>query len=243
MDDFLYRNPSLYEQVFPSRNKGELCLGVFDKYLAERPSSILDVACGTGRDLLLYSNACPDCVGFDVTPAMVECARTRNPGVPVLIGDMRSFRLNRTFDAICALGGSINFALSDDEFDQTINTYSSHAHEGTLLMLEPLNSSHFFGQMNVPTTFSVPYGDSTAVGSASYELFETQQVVERTRTWTIEGEDDTFMDSMRFRIIFPGELSSRLRENGFEVLEILETPGNEVYKGSSTYFVARFGGR
>jgi SAM-dependent methyltransferase len=240
MDDFLYRNPGLYEQVFPSRSKGELCLRVFDEHLGRRPSSLLDVACGTGRDLKIYAGVCPDCVGFDVTPAMVEYAERRNPGVPVFIGDMRSFRLDREFDAICALGGSINFALSDDELDQTIKTYSSHAHDGTLLVLEPLDSSAFFGQLRVPTAFSVPYRDTTAVGSATYELFERQQVVERTRTWKVVGEDEPFTDSMRFRVIFPGELTYRLSQNGFEVLEVRETPGNELYQGSSTYFVARF---
>jgi SAM-dependent methyltransferase len=243
MSDFLYNNPELYEMVF-DRSAGDVCTDAFQKHLPQAPSSILDIGCGTGRELAKLSETFPDsdCVGFDVTPAMAAFAKKRNPNLTVLTGDMRSCRLNRTFDAIYAVGGSINFALTNDELDQTIKTYQAHAHAGTLLLVEPLNPCHFFGGFQAPKTFSVPYKGKTARGTASYELFKVQQIVERTRTWEFEEKKNNFVETMRFRVIFPSELAYFLTQNGFEILDIFEKPRNSIYV-SSMYVVAKFNGK
>ena len=239
--DFLYNNPDLFEKVFP-RGRGDLCVSVFQKYLSQPPFSILDIGCGTGRDLSQLSKRYPDCVGFDILPSMVAFAQKNNPDLTILTGDMRTCRLHRTFDAICALGGSINFALSNEELDETIKTYQAHAHEGTLLLVQPLNPCLFFGEFQAPDTFSVPYNGSKVIGTATYKVSKIQQIVERTRTWKIEGESNEFTDSVRFRIIFPAELAYFLNQHGFEVLEIFEKPGSAIYV-KSMYLVGRFKGK
>ena len=242
LDDFVYNNPELYELVFPARGKSDLCVRVFQEHLSEAPRSVLDVGCGTGRDLAELSKLYPDCVGFDITSAMVVHARKRYPGLTVFVDDMRSCRLGRTFDAICALGGCINFALSNEELQQTIRTYVAHAHEGTLLLLQPLNPCDFFGEFRLPKTFSVPYKGSEAIGTATYRLAKIEQLVERTRTWRVEAGGGEFADSITFRVTFPAELSYFLGQNGFEVLEIFETPGSAAYATQAMYLVARFTG-
>jgi SAM-dependent methyltransferase len=238
-DDFLYNNPELYEKVFPSRGKSGLCIEVFQKYLPDPPSSVLDIACGSGRDLVEFAKRYPDCVGFDITPSMVALAQKRNPKLNIVTADMRSCRLNRSFDAICALGGSINFALSNDEMDATIKTYHAHAHEGTLLIVQPLNPGDFFGQLKVPEVFSISYDGFNVTGTASYKLSNKEQLVERTRIWKVKDENREFTDSMSFRVIFPAEMSYFLSKNGFDVLDIFETSGGPHYN-TSMYVVARF---
>ena len=239
LDDVLYNNPELYEEAFPSRSKSEVCIRAFEEHLPEPPSSILDVACGTGRELAELSKLYSDCAGFDVTPNMVTYAQERNPGLSIVEGDMRTCRLGRTFDAICALGGSINFALTNDEIVSTIQTYGAHAHEGTLLLLQPLNASGFFGDLRLPETFTVTWNGSTARGSAAYEIHSMRQIIERTRTWTVDGQDIEFSDSMSFRIIFPAELTYFLSQNGFDVVDVFETPGSPAYGTSALFYVAK----
>lgn len=241
LDDFLYKNPDLYEAVFPSRQKSDLCIEIFEKHLQTPPSSILEVACGTGRDLSRLSTKYPDCTGFDVEPNMVSYARRRNPGLAISIGDMRTHRLDRAFDAICALGGSINFALTNEDLDKTVETYRAHAHPGTLLFLQPLNSGDFFGQFKAPEKFSGSYNDTVATGTATYNISKIHQLIERTRTWRIEGEGTEFTDFVKFRIIFPAELSYILGHHGFEVLEIFEQPAGQLYT-TSMFVVARYVG-
>lgn len=242
IDDLLYSTPELYEKYFPARGKSDFCIRVFEEYLPKPPTSVLDIGCGTGRELTKLSKRYPDCVGFDVTPTMVEYAQKMNPDVQISVGDMRSHRLGRTFDAIYALGGSINFAISNEELVNTIQTYAAHAHDGTLLLLQPLNSADFFGEFNIPETVSVPYNGSTAIGTSTFEMSKIQQVIERKRTWRIEGEDD-FTATMTWRIVFPAELTYFLNQNGFEVVDIIETPGTTAYSTKAMYFVAKYQAR
>jgi SAM-dependent methyltransferase len=237
--DFLYDNPELYEKVFPPRGKSALCARVFEKYLTESPQSVLDIGCGTGRDLADLAKLYPGCVGVDVNPNMIAYAKKRNPTLSFYLGDMRSWRLHRTFDVICALGGCINFALSNEDLAATIKTYHSHAHNGTLLLLQPLNPNDYFGEFRAPEIFTVPLGSSRATGVASYNISKIHQVVERTRTWTLDGQAESFSDSMSYRIVFPAEISYFLSQNGFEVLSVFEAPGSAVYATSSMYIVAR----
>lgn len=243
IDDFLYDNPDLYEKVFPPRGKSDLCIRFFEQYLPHPPSSVLDIGCGTGRDLADLATVYPGCVGFDVAPSMVAYAQRNNPTLEFHVGDMRSHRLGRTFDAICALGGCINFALSEEELEATVRTYQSHAHEGTLLLLQPMNPFDYFGEIKVPSSFSVPYKNSIAVGTATYELDTQKQVIHRRRSWKVQGQDIAFDDSMSYRIFFPSEIRYLLKLHGFEVLDIIQGAGSAAYANLSLYVIARFTGR
>ncbi len=74
-------------------------------------STLLDVACGTGGHLA-YLQRHYDVVGVDADPAMLEQARTRLPGIQLVEADMRSFRLDRHFDAVTCLFSSIGYMTS-----------------------------------------------------------------------------------------------------------------------------------
>lgn len=78
MSNLLYDSPELYENIF--RTATEVCLEVFQKYLLEAPSSMLDIGCGTGRELVQLSKQYPDCdcVGFDVHPVILDFAQKKN---------------------------------------------------------------------------------------------------------------------------------------------------------------------
>jgi len=64
--------------------------------------SVLDVACGTGLHLAAFLHLGLDVEGVELVPAMIAEARKRAPEVPIHAGDMRTFRLDRRFDASCA---------------------------------------------------------------------------------------------------------------------------------------------
>lgn len=66
-------------------------------------ASILDLGCGTGEPILRYLLERGFAVtGVDASAAMIDIARRRFPGTPLLIGDMRTIQLDRSFDAVIA---------------------------------------------------------------------------------------------------------------------------------------------
>jgi SAM-dependent methyltransferase len=79
-------------------------------------SSLLDVACGTGRHLELLRPAFPDVAGVDLEPGLLEVARARLPEVSLSLADMRTFDLGRAFDAVTCLFSSVGYLMTPTRF-------------------------------------------------------------------------------------------------------------------------------
>ncbi len=65
----------------------------------DRPRALLELGAGGGHTLCHLSNAF-ECVAADLSEAMLAHCRTLNPDVQTVVGDMRTLRLDRTFDAV-----------------------------------------------------------------------------------------------------------------------------------------------
>ena len=145
--NFLYDHPEHYEAVFPEPNEEtpQMCRRMFARFLGSPPSSILDIGCGTGRDLAALSRDCPDCWGVDYLEAMIRYAKGRHPELHFQVGDMRTVRLERRFDLILCMGSTLMYALTNEEVNQVLDTFVVHAHPGTLLILDLNNAASYLG--------------------------------------------------------------------------------------------------
>lgn len=72
----------------------------------------------------------------DISPAMLEQARKLNPGVELLVGDMRTIRLSRTFDAVL-IHDAISYMLTEDDLRATFATAFVHLREGGVFVTSP----------------------------------------------------------------------------------------------------------
>lgn len=106
-------------------------------------TTLLDVACGTGKHLehlrLHY-----EVQGVDVEPAFAALARERLPDVPIHEADMRDFDLGKTFDVVTCLFSSIAYMTNTDDLDSSIQAMARHLAEGGLLIVEPFFSPDQF---------------------------------------------------------------------------------------------------
>ena len=98
-------------------------------------ASLLDVACGTGAHLL-HLRRYYEVAGVDLAPAMLEEARNRLPGVPLIEGDMRSFELDRMFDAVTCLFSAIGYAHSTAELNEAVRNMRNHLAPGGVLVVD-----------------------------------------------------------------------------------------------------------
>ena len=106
--------------------------------LGVRPSSLLDVACGTGQHLAAFHEVIEDVVGLDHAPAMLEVARQRLPDeVPLRHGDMRRFELDRTFDLVTCLFSAIGHVRDESDLDAAVQAMARHVAPGGALLVEP----------------------------------------------------------------------------------------------------------
>jgi SAM-dependent methyltransferase len=99
--------------------------------------SLLDVACGTGEHLVSLRSRFNRVEGLELSEDMRAVAVDKLPDVPIHVGDMRRFELNRTFDAMCCLFSTIAYMASNAELDAAIDSMARHLTPGGVLVLEP----------------------------------------------------------------------------------------------------------
>jgi SAM-dependent methyltransferase len=99
-------------------------------------SSLLDVACGTGRHLE-YLRKDFQVEGLDLSPAMLDMARARCPDVPFQQGSLLDFRIERRFDAVTCLFGSLGHALTPGGLQRAIGNMVLHLQPRGVLVVEP----------------------------------------------------------------------------------------------------------
>jgi len=96
----------------------------------------LDVACGTGRHLEFLRRRY-SVTGLDLSPDMLRIARRRLPGVRLIRGDMRAFRLATRFDVITCLFSAIGRLDSEKELGTTFSNFARTLRPGGVAIVEP----------------------------------------------------------------------------------------------------------
>ncbi len=71
-------------------------------------SKVLDIGCGSGRDLLWFKKQGFDPTGFEYSPSLASLAR-KYSSCPVIEGDFFSYNFSiHTFDALCCIGSLVH---------------------------------------------------------------------------------------------------------------------------------------
>jgi SAM-dependent methyltransferase len=103
------RTAHLYDLLYAFKDYEAESVALVELIRSRNPAatSVLDVACGTGRHLELLRASFSDLAGVDLEPGLLDVARTRLSGVSLTHGDMRTFDLGRYFDAVTCLFSSV----------------------------------------------------------------------------------------------------------------------------------------
>ena len=102
-----------------------------------RAATLLDVACGTGRQLEHLLADYASVQGLDINPGLLDAARTRCPGVAFHVADMRNFSLPDQFDVVTCLFSSIAYARELQGMRATVACMARHLRPGGVLLIEP----------------------------------------------------------------------------------------------------------
>ena len=97
--------------------------------------SLLELGVGGGH-LLSHLTPRHQAAAVDVSPRMLELSRRRNPEVEHHLGDMRTVRLGRLFDAIL-IHDAVGYMLTEDDLRAAFQTARAHLRPGGLLLVAP----------------------------------------------------------------------------------------------------------
>jgi hypothetical protein len=122
-------------------------------------------------------------------------------------------------------------------------TYAAHARPGTLLLVHIPNPTTAYDGTGLQHRFTIDSAGFRATADAQYTFDRRNQLLVRTRTWLIAGQQPQ-TDFVRFRLIYPKELEHYLTSHGFNVLDMYDNTVAEDSDptGPALYVLARFGG-
>lgn len=207
--------------------------------LGEGRHRILELGVGGGHNLSHLTSDF-EATGVDLSPEMLEHSRRLNPGVEHHVGDMRTVRLRKVFDAVL-IHDAVSYMLTEDDLRAAFATARAHLRPGGLLLVAPDLVAESFEEGKV-LSWDIPLpsrpGDpEVKVDERLTDPDPTDTTIESRITYTItDGGGRRVETDLHVTGLFPrATWVFLMEESGFET-EILPLPGDGDGCGENLFF-------
>jgi SAM-dependent methyltransferase len=198
-------------------------------YATRQTTTLLDIGCGGGKNVLNLKREFK-VTGLDLSSAMLAQAKELNPGCTFVQGDMRTFRLDRTYDAVL-MDDAISHMNCRADFVAALRTAYAHLNPGGVLIATPDVTIETFEQNKTTTTPSTRDGLEVVFIENVYDPDPADEQYETTILYLIRDHGRLRIETEHWTMgIFSLDTWRRvLSETGFEVHEGRYTPGEDEY--------------
>ncbi len=219
-------DPRLWDIVFrepPARAR------FVERLAREAGGRLLDVGCATGSFCRLLRRRGVDATGVDINPRFIAAAQAKDPQGRFRVGDMRTLRLEETFDVVACVGTTFCYNLANHEIVATLARFREHLRPGGVVLVDVLNAIAFAGPRPFrPLTrhaFARDGVDATA--TIRHRLDLAAQTMSEQVTWKIAGRPAQRDAEESLRLLFPQELAFHLECAGFDDVRLRSSFGAE----------------
>jgi SAM-dependent methyltransferase len=148
------RSAHIYDLMYARRDYETTAEEIRALVADELPEArdLLDVGCGTGRHLEALGRWY-EAEGLDLNPKLLAQARARCPDIAFHEGDMASFRLDRSFDAVTCLFSAIGHMETAAAMERSIERMAAHLRSPGLLLIEPWFTPEAFWDGHLAANF------------------------------------------------------------------------------------------
>lgn len=218
-----YEQPDLYDTLLPATGHVPFYVDV-----ARRQSGdVLELACGTGQLTIPVSQIGLGTVGVDLSPAMLNVARTRASAagarVEFVQGDMRDLALGRRFGFIFVARNSLLHLLSTPDLLTTFAVVKRHLRPDGIFAFDIFNPDVRLLSRPRDQRFPVMETPSATFGPLRVEATGDYDAVTQVNhaTWYISTAEtpDAWVVPLALRSIFPQELPLLLAAAGLELID------------------------
>ena len=197
--------------------------------LGEGRHRILELGVGGGHNLSHLTSDF-EATGVDLSPEMLEHSRRLNPDVEHHVGDMRTVRLEKVFDAVL-IHDAVSYMLTEDDLRAAFATAGAHLRPGGLFLVAPDLVAESFEEgkvlhWDIPPP-SGPGAPEVKVEERLTDPDPTDTTIESWITYTINDSGGRRVETdLHVTGLFPrATWVSLMEEAGFETW-ILQLPGD-----------------
>lgn len=128
-----------YDLLYTDKNYEEEALYIHSLIKKYNPqsSTLLDLGCGTGKHVNVFSLLNYKVVGIDRSTEMLDLARLNAPqSIEFYNGDLRTMRLQRKFDVVASLFDVMSYQVEDIDLADAFATVVEHLDSGGLFIFD-----------------------------------------------------------------------------------------------------------
>ena len=203
--------------------------GLIRQYAKRPVVTLLDIRCGGGKNVLNL-NQDFDITGLDLSPAMLAQAKELNPDCVFVQGDMRTFRLGQTFDAVL-MDDAISHMNCRADFIAAFSTAYAHLNPGGVMIATPDVTIETFQQNKTTITPVTQDGLDVVFVENVYDPDPADEQYETTILYLIRDHGRLRVETEHWTMgLFSLDTWRRvLHETGFEVHEGRYNAGEDEY--------------
>jgi SAM-dependent methyltransferase len=123
-------------------DEAEFVTRVVSEVVGDDASTLLELGSGGGNNASHLKERFA-CTLTDISPEMLALSQTLNPECEHLAGDMRTLRLDRTFD-IVFIHDAISYLTTEDDLRAALETAFVHVRPGGVVILTPDATTEIF---------------------------------------------------------------------------------------------------
>ncbi len=138
-EELFYKDfANYYDSVYSYKDyekEVEFIQGLFKKH-SLKGKDLLDVACGTGTHAALFYKRGYSVTGIDKNKEMLSIAQKKLPDVLFLQKDMKTFKLNKKFDALLCMFTAIEYNWKFTDLVKTLQNFKKHLKPQGLIIFD-----------------------------------------------------------------------------------------------------------
>jgi len=193
--------------------------------------NIIDLGCGTANHGILLAQKGYHVTGVDVSEVMLKYARDKSrhsqSSMEFHHSDLRTFRLNTTFDAAICMFSVLGYITENSEFENMLRNVRNHLKKGAVFVFDVWNGLAVMKLYPEVRIKRVTTGDLQIIRMVEPELDAFSHICHNHyQMIVIEGDKviDDIKENHAMRFFFPQEICILLESTGFEVLRICTFP-------------------
>lgn len=190
--------------------------------------TVLNLGCGTGNHDFELAKFGYEITGVDMSKEMLAAAESRLSSSSVqpaagscsfLSGDIRTVRLNQTFDVVLSLFHVMSYQTTNSDLEAAIDSARVHLQPGGLFLFDFWYGPAVLTQKPEVRVKHLEDDDIQVTRIAEPVLHENENVVDVNYTVFITVKESSRLEQMRethrIRYLFLPEIESELRRFGF----------------------------
>lgn len=225
---------------------------VFRRYTDNPVKSILDLGCGTGNHAIPFAKRGYQVTGVDCSPEMITQAKAKLESQPsplqiqpqFLEGDVRSFEMNRQYDAVIMMFAVLGYQLTNDDVSNTFRTVRRHLKKEGVFIFDIWYGPAVLAIRPGDKIREIPTTDGKVIRVASSELDVRHHLCEvnyRLKQTVGDSIVSNSNETHRMRYFFPMEIEMMLTCNEMKLENLTAFPDLEKPADETTWNVLGIG--